>query len=79
MGQMLCNSTQICQNGMVPPILNEDGAVNRGLRRGIEFDARGEFVGIGDGGLSDIPSPRLSCRHFRTRRPGGNPSHREAF
>src|SRR3974390_479849 len=31
---------------MVPPILNVDGAVNRGYGSDIEFDAQGEFVGI---------------------------------
>jgi hypothetical protein len=31
---------------MVPPILNEDGSLNRGYGSGIEFDAQGEFVGV---------------------------------
>src|SRR3974390_964591 len=31
---------------MVPPILNVDGAINRGYGSDIEFDAQGEFVGI---------------------------------
>ncbi|MGD9656442.1 MAG: discoidin domain-containing protein [Methylocystis sp.] len=39
-------SKRICSNGLVPPILNEDGALNHGYGSGIEFDAQGEFVGI---------------------------------
>jgi hypothetical protein len=37
---------RIYDNGMVPPILNLDGTVNRGYGSDIEFDAQGEFVGI---------------------------------
>ena len=37
---------RIYQNGMVPPILNPDGSVNRGYGSDIEFDAQGEFVTI---------------------------------
>ena len=37
---------RIYENGMVPPILNVDGTVNRGYGSDIEFDAQGEFVGI---------------------------------
>jgi F5/8 type C domain len=37
---------RIYKNGMVPPILNVDGTVNRGYGSNIEFDAQGEFVGI---------------------------------
>ena len=33
-------------NGLVPPILNVDGTVNRGYGSDIEYDAQGEFVGI---------------------------------
>lgn len=43
---VLWYSKRICRNGMVPPILNEDGALNRGYGSGIEFDAQGEFIGI---------------------------------
>ena len=39
-------SKRIYANGMVPPILNVDGAVNRGYGSDIEYDAQGEFVGI---------------------------------
>jgi hypothetical protein len=39
-------SERIYENGMVPPILNVDGTVNRGYGSDIEFDAQGEFVGI---------------------------------
>ena len=37
---------RIYENGMVPPILNVGGSVNRGYGSDIEFDAQGEFVGI---------------------------------
>lgn len=37
---------RIYDNGMVPPILNPDGTVNRGYGSDIEFDAQGEFVTI---------------------------------
>jgi len=33
-------------NGLVPPILNVDGSVNRGYGSDIEYDAQGEFVGV---------------------------------
>ena len=39
-------SKRIYENGMVPPILNLDGTINRGYGSDIEFDAQGEFVGI---------------------------------
>ena len=39
-------SKRIYENGLVPPILNVDGTVNRGYGSDIEFDAQGEFVGI---------------------------------
>ncbi len=39
-------SKRIYQNGLVPPILNMDGTINRGYGSDIEFDAQGEFVGI---------------------------------
>jgi hypothetical protein len=39
-------SKRIYENGMVPPILNMDGTVNRGYGSDIEFDAQGEFIGI---------------------------------
>ena len=39
-------SKRIYENGMVPPILNVDGTINRGYGSDIEFDAQGEFVGI---------------------------------
>jgi len=37
---------RIYKNGMVPPILNVDGTINRGYGSDIEYDAQGEFVGI---------------------------------
>jgi hypothetical protein len=39
-------SKRIYSNGMVPPILNPDGTINRGYGSDIEFDAQGEFIGI---------------------------------
>jgi F5/8 type C domain-containing protein len=32
------------ENGLVSPILNEDGSVNRGFGSDIEFDSQGEFI-----------------------------------
>ena len=43
---VLWYSKRIYENGMVPPILNPDGTINRGYGSDIEFDAQGEFVGI---------------------------------
>ena len=43
---VLWYAERIHPNGMVPPILNVDGTVNRGYGSDIEFDAQGEFVGI---------------------------------
>lgn len=37
---------RIYDNGMVPPILNPDGSINRGYGSDIEFDAQGQFVAI---------------------------------
>jgi hypothetical protein len=39
-------SKRIYENGMVPPILDLDGGVDRGYGSDIEFDSQGEFVGI---------------------------------
>lgn len=39
-------SERIYDDGMVPPILNEDGSVYRGYGSDIEFDAQGEFIHI---------------------------------
>jgi hypothetical protein len=43
---VLWYSERIYPNGLAPPILNIDGAINRGYGSDIEFDAQGEFVGI---------------------------------
>src|SRR5271166_3574596 len=43
---VLWYSKRIYAHGLVPPILNVDGTVNRGYGSDIEFDAQGEFVGI---------------------------------
>jgi hypothetical protein len=37
---------RIYLDGMVPPILNPDGSINRGYGSDIEFDAQGQFIGI---------------------------------
>jgi hypothetical protein len=42
---VLWYAKRIYPNGMVPPILNVDGTVNKGYGSDIEFDAQGEFVG----------------------------------
>ena len=66
---VLWYAKRIYENGMVPPILNVDGTVNRGYGSNIEFDAQGEFVGHRRRRLSHQPRPRLSQRDFRARRP----------
>jgi hypothetical protein len=43
---VLWYAKRIYKNGLVPPILNVDGSVNRGYGSDIEYDAQGEFVGI---------------------------------
>lgn len=43
---VLWYAERIYPNGMVPPILNPDGSVNRGYGSDIEFDAQGQFVAI---------------------------------
>ena len=43
---VLWYAERVYDNGLVPPILNVDGSVNRGYGSDIEFDAQGEFVGI---------------------------------
>jgi hypothetical protein len=43
---ILWYSERIYKTGLVPPILNPDGAVNHGYGGDIEYDAQGEFVGI---------------------------------
>jgi len=43
---VLWYAERIYDNGMVPPILNPDGSVNRGYGSDIEFDAQGQFVAI---------------------------------
>lgn len=43
---VLWYAARIYPSGLVPPILNPDGSVNRGYGSDIEFDAQGEFVGI---------------------------------
>ena len=43
---VLWYAKRIYPNGLVPPILNVDGTVNRGYGSDIEYDPQGEFVGI---------------------------------
>jgi hypothetical protein len=43
---VLWYAERIYPTGLVPPILNVDGSVNRGYGSDIEFDAQGEFVGV---------------------------------
>ena len=43
---VLWYAERIYPSGLVPPILNVDGTVNRGYGGDIEFDAQGEFVGV---------------------------------
>ena len=43
---VLWYAERVYESGLVPPILNVDGTVNRGYGGDIEFDAQGEFVGI---------------------------------
>src|SRR5690606_21315996 len=43
---VLWYAERIYDNGMVPPILNPDGSVNRGYGSDIEYDAQGQFVAI---------------------------------
>ena len=43
---VLWYAQRVYGNGMVPPILNVDGTVNKGYGSDIEYDAQGEFVGI---------------------------------
>jgi hypothetical protein len=43
---VLWYAQHIDSNGLVPPILNVDGTINRGYGSNIEFDAQGQFVGI---------------------------------
>lgn len=43
---VLWYAKRIYANGMVPPILNKDGTINRGYGSDIEFDAQGQFVTI---------------------------------
>ena len=63
-------SKRIYENGMVPPILNVDGTINRGYGSDIEFDAQGEFVGIAADVYRISRDRAFLRRHFRTRGPG---------
>ena len=63
-------SKRIYENGMVPPILNLGGTINRGYGSDIEFDAQGEFIGIAPTFIASAVIG-LFGHHFRTRGPGG--------
>ena len=71
-------SKRIYENGMVPPILNMDGTINRGYGSDIEFDAQGEFIGIAADIYRISRDRGFPQHHFRTRRPGGE-VHRGAL
>jgi hypothetical protein len=43
---VLWYAKRIYDSGLVPPILNVNGSINRGYGSDIEYDAQGEFVGI---------------------------------
>ena len=43
---VLWYAKRVYGNGMVPPILNVDGTVNKGYGSDIEYDAQGEFVDV---------------------------------
>jgi hypothetical protein len=73
------------ENGLVSPILNEDGSVNKGFGSDIEFDAQGEFIWMIaeiarlDGGTETVrdyqPKVKLAMKFLqelreRTLKPG---------
>ena len=60
---VLWYAERIYANGLVPPILNVDGAINRGYGSNIEFDAQGEFVGI----AADVYRVSQGPRRFSKR------------
>lgn len=65
-------------NGLVSPILNDDGTVNRGFGSDIEFDSQGEFVWLVaeiarlDGGAASVreyaPKVRLALQFLQQLR-----------
>ena len=75
---VLWYAKRIYANGLVPPILNVDGTVNRGYGSDIEFDAQGEFVGIAADVYRITRDRAFSRGRVRARRPG-DPIHRGAL
>jgi hypothetical protein len=65
-------------NGLVSPILNEDGTVNRGFGSDIEYDSQGEFIALVadvarlDGGAASVrdylPKVRLAMKFMQELR-----------
>ena len=66
---VLWYAERVYESGLVPPILNVDGSVNRGYGGDIEFDAQGEFVGIAAEVLPRRRGSRFSRGGLRARRP----------
>lgn len=66
------------ENGLVSPILNDDGSVNKGFGSDLEHDSQGEFVGFVadvarlDGGAQSVreylPKVRLALRFLQQLR-----------
>lgn len=66
------------ENGLVSPILNDDGSVNRGFGSDIEYDSQGEFVWLVaevarlDGGAASVrdyqPKVRLALQFLQQLR-----------
>lgn len=65
-------------NGLVSPILNEDGSVNRGFGSDIEYDSQGEFINLVadvarlDGGAGNVreymPTVKLAMKFMQELR-----------
>ena len=55
-------SKRIYENGMVPPILNVDGTVNRGYGSDIEFTRRANLWGSKNSGRSPRSAPEIPRR-----------------
>lgn len=80
------------ENGLVSPILNDDGTVNRGFGSDLEFDSQGEYVSFVadvarlDGGAQSVreylPKVRLALKFLqqlreRTLEPGYYADHED--
>ena len=67
---VLWYAQRVQPDGLVPPILNVDGTVNRGYGSNIEFDAQGEFVGIAASVYKSQQGSRVPGLNIRTRSSG---------